>query len=220
MNKVLASTILLGLFALIGTTIVAVTIEYTAEDIRLNLIADRLRRLNEILPKHLYDNDLAHDVIKVQPHALLGTRKVSDAYRARKDGKPVAVFLTAIAPDGYNGDINLLVGIFENGQIAGVRQTSHKETPGLGDAIDLRKSKWILSFNNKSLKNTEHTKWAVKRDGGEFDQFTGATITPRAVVKAVHKTLQYYEENKTRLFEAIPKKTKNKRPTTIKSDTQ
>jgi electron transport complex protein RnfG len=213
MNKILTSTFLLGLFALIGTGIVAYTFKATKSRIELNKLADQLRRLNEILPKDAYDNDLAKDSRKIPPSTLLGTKRKSTIYRARKNGKPVAVFLTPVAPDGYNGDISLLVGIYADGTIAGVRHVSHNETPGLGDAVDIRKSKWIKSFDNKSLKNPVRSKWAVKKDGGVFDQFTGATITPRAVVKAVHRALQYYEIHKQELFtDPVPKKSKGKQP--------
>ena len=105
-----------------------------------------------------------------------------------------------MAPDGYSGNIHLLVAIKYDGTLAGVRVVNHKETPGLGDAVEAERSNWILGFTGKSLTNPGKKGWAVKRDGGQFDQFTGATITPRAVVKAVYKTLEYYQQHKTQLF--------------------
>lgn len=105
------------------------------------------------------------------------------------------------APDGYNGNIRLLLGIDFNSTILGVRVISHKETPGLGDPIEIEKSNWILGFNQKSLQRPDNEGWAVKRDGGDFDQFTGATISPRAVVKAVHTALLYFDAHKQALFD-------------------
>ena len=107
----------------------------------------------------------------------------------RKQNQPVAAIFTATTPDGYSGNIRLVVGINADQTLAGVRVLTHKETPGLGDWIDAEKSDWILSFSGKSLQNPKDTGWAVKKEGGEFDQFTGATITPRAVVVAVKKVL-------------------------------
>jgi electron transport complex protein RnfG len=113
------------------------------------------------------------------------------------------VILQAVAPEGYGGSINLLVGIDSQGAITGVRVIPpHFETPGLGDAVEVQKSPWILSFNGKSLANTPESRWWVKKDGGEFDAFTGATITPRAVVDAVYKALQYFDANKASLLHA------------------
>ena len=115
--------------------------------------------------------------------------------------RPVAVLMIVTASGGYNGDIRLLIGIDTDGRVLGVRVISHRETPGLGDPIELEKSDWILGFNQKSLRQPEPPGWAVKKDGGQFDQFTGATISPRAVVKAVHNTLKYFAENQQSLFE-------------------
>jgi electron transport complex protein RnfG len=117
-------------------------------------------------------------------------------------GQPVAAIFTSVAPDGYSGNIKLLVGILHNGVLAGVRVISHKETPGLGDAIEADRSNWILSFNEKSLQNPPLKQWGVKKDGGFFDSFTGATITPRAVVNAVKNTLLYFQENREMIFSA------------------
>ena len=105
------------------------------------------------------------------------------------------------APDGYNGDIRLLAAIDVTGTVLGVRVVSHRETPGLGDPIEVERSDWVLGFTGKSLLSPQGKSWAVKRDGGEFDQFTGATISPRAVVKAVHNTLLYFKTNQKSLFE-------------------
>jgi electron transport complex protein RnfG len=121
-------------------------------------------------------------------------------YRARLHGEPVALVIAAVAPDGYSGTIRLLVGINVDGSLSGVRVVAHRETPGLGDAIEEERSDWILGFTGKSLQNPPLQKWAVKKDGGAFDQLTGATITPRAVVKAVRQALLYYRDQKDALF--------------------
>ncbi|HCE41269.1 MAG TPA: electron transport complex subunit RsxG, partial [Alcanivorax sp.] len=122
---------------------------------------------------------------------------------ARRDGAPGGAVLEATAPDGYGGAINLIVGVDMDGRVLGVRAVPpHNETPGLGDKIERRKSDWILSFNGKSLDNPAPDGWAVKKDGGRFDSFTGATITPRAVVTAVHRALRYFNAHRDDLFAA------------------
>ena len=126
---------------------------------------------------------------------------ISTAYRARLQGEPVAVIFNSVAPDGYNGKIHLLVGVNIDASLAGVRVVKHAETPGLGDAIEIRKSPWIRGFDGKSLNNPDQAGWRVKRDGGEFDQLTGATITPRAIVAAVRNTLLYYQQNADMIFQ-------------------
>lgn len=197
----LITAALLGGFAIVGTTIVAMTQHNTRDVIAENQRQQLLRTLNEVLPQGSYDNDPAQDVITVRSRELLGTSKDVAVYRARRDGDPTAVVLTPIAPDGYNGDIGLLVAIeTQSDTLTGVRVLFHKETPGLGDWIELEKSDWILSFNGYSLDNPDELGWRVEKDGGIFDQVTGATITPRALVKAVYNTLQYYDRHKAELF--------------------
>jgi len=137
----------------------------------------------------------------------LGTQEPVTVYRARKHGQPVALFATPVAPDGYSGPIQLLIGVRADGALAGVRVLSHKETPGLGDGIDEKRSPWILAFTGKSLSDPGPDGWKVKKDGGAFDQFTGATITPRAVVKATHKFLEYVQTHREQLF--APSRTGN-----------
>ena len=138
--------------------------------------------------------------VEVHDPASLGTDQPVTVYRARKDGRPIAVVLTAIAPDGYSGRIKLLIGILFDGTVVGVRVVSHHETPGLGDAIEVERSDWIIRFSGRSLRNPPAEHWKVKRDGGVFDQFTGATITPRAVVNAVHRALVYFSHHQEQLF--------------------
>ena len=199
-RDILLSGLFLWLFAVVGTSLVAVT-EFASSD----AIADNerrvlLRNLHALLPPGELDNDIAADTIRLSPSPLLGTDEASTAYRARLDGEPVAVIFNSIAPDGYNGRIHLLVGVYVDGRLAGVRVVKHAETPGLGDGIEIRKSPWIKGFDGKSLQDPGPGGWAVRRDGGEFDQLTGATITPRAVVAAVRNTLLYYRQNADMIF--------------------
>jgi len=131
---------------------------------------------------------------------FLGSHKDQRAFVALKQGQPIAIALETIAPNGYNGNIHLLVGLHADGTVSGVRTLAHQETPGLGDKVEIIKDNWILSFSGKSLDSHTDQRWQVKKDGGQFDQFTGATITPRAVVQAVKNTIIYFERNKQQLF--------------------
>ena len=194
------SAILLGLFALVGTGLVAVIFSGTEEPIAEAERAHMLRSLHSVIKPELHDNDIFTDTIDVTSKQYLGTNKPVPVYRARKNGLPVALAITPTTSEGYVGPIKLLVGIDIKGTVIGVRVLSHRETPGLGDAIDEKRSDWIFGFDGHSLKNPESSDWRVRRDGGYFDQFTGATITPRAVVKAVHNALIFFEKNKEQLF--------------------
>lgn len=221
MNKrsITTSAVLLSLFALVGTLLVALTWNNTHELIREQERKKFIRDLNSLLPSNEYDNAIFRDVVEHRSPTLLGTDEAVPVYRARKNGQPIAVFFTVIAPDGYNGDIKLLVGIRHNGTLAGVRVISHKETPGLGDKIDVRKSPWIKTqLDGKSLSNPVKRRWKVKKDGGSFDQFTGATITPRAVIKAVRKALEFYQQNRRLLYR--PGKTGNRSKTKAPVETR
>jgi electron transport complex protein RnfG len=206
-KNILITTALLIAFAASGAALVGLTFSQTEEDIKYNEKLTLLRQLNNIIPAGEYNNDLLIDAITLKPNQLLGTKEPSLAYRARKNGQDIAVVISSIAPNGYNGPIQMLVGIYNDGRLAGVRVVKHRETPGLGDSVSTTHSDWILGFNNKSLSNPEDKYWKVKRDGGIFDQFTGATITPRAVVKAIHDALLYFNKNQTMLFSQQPKQT-------------
>lgn len=196
MNKqVLITAFILTLFAMIGGGLVSFTEQSTAEQIRI-VEKQRLQKsLNTILPASSYDNDLTRSTLALPASDLLGTKTESIAYFARKAGKTTAFIFNVVANNGYNGNIYLLIGINVDGEVIGVRVVQHKETPGLGDAIEERRSDWILGFNQQSLNTLNDKQWKVKRDGGYFDQFTGATITPRAVVQAVHQTLLYFKQH-------------------------
>jgi len=156
--------------------------------------------LNQIIPADLYDNNLVKDTISVEPTPLLGNKRNIDIYRAKKNNQVIAVIIETVAPDGYSGEIKTLVGIDQEEKILGVRVITHKETPGLGDYIEIDKSQWIKNFDLKFLDKISEKKWAVKKDGGDFDYISGATITPRAIIKSTYKCLLYTKENKKRLF--------------------
>ena len=200
-RQILISGAFLWLFAVAGTTLVAVTEYSTSSAIAENERQLLLRNLYALLPREKLDNDIATDTRRLAASPLLGTETETSVYRARLAGEPVAAVFNSIAPNGYSGRIHLLVGVYVDGSLAGVRVVKHAETPGLGDAVEIRKSPWIKSFDGKSLNNPKTSGWAVKRDGGDFDQFTGATISPRAVVKAVHNTLLYYQQNADMIFD-------------------
>lgn len=200
-RSILRNSVILGLFAVATVGMIAVTQQGTAERISEAQRRVQLSALNEIVPHDQHDNDLLTDSFTVQDRQYLSLSAPAEAYRARQGARVSAVILPVVAPDGYSGRIDLLVGIRADGSIAGVRSVSHRETPGLGDKIDAGKSQWILSFNGKSLSMPIPDQWAVKKDGGQFDQFTGATITPRAVVKAVYQALNYFDEHRAALLQ-------------------
>ncbi|MEN9849729.1 MAG: hypothetical protein RL368_2469 [Pseudomonadota bacterium] len=190
----------LTLFALVGAILIVGSYHSTRQQIVHNEKMTLLQTLNGLIPPSSYDNDLVNDSIEMENRAFLGSSKPMTIYRARKQKQAVAAIINSIAPDAYSGNIYLVVAVNYDGTLAGVRVLSHQETPGLGDYVEERRSKWILGFNQRSLNNPEEAGWKVKRDGGVFDQFTGATITPRAVVKAVYKTLLFYQQYRDAIF--------------------
>lgn len=171
---------------------------------RIQLEQDRAfaRMLSEVLPIESYDNNIAQDCVLLADEDLFLIKRPIKIYRASNQDKHAAVVIETIAPDGYSGEIAMLTGIYANGTIAGVRVTSHKETPGLGDKIETNKSPWITQFTGLSLRNPEEKKWAVKKDGGTFDAFAGATVTPRAVIAALKRVQQYYTQNRSLILSA------------------
>ncbi len=205
LHTILFSGLMLGIFATVGTALVGFTHHATIEKIADNERLALLRKLNQILPAEQYDNDLLHTTLQIEEDDRLGQEKDSTIYIAKQKEKISAMIFPVIAPKGYSGKIKMLVGINIDGTLAGVRIVSHKETPGLGDAMETEKSDWIFGFNKKSLNNPDEKNWKVKRDGGAFDQFTGATITPRAVVQAVHLCLVYFDRHKKELIEQYEK---------------
>lgn len=192
--------LMLALFAIVATALVAYTEESTREQIKENERQALLDAINILLPKQAYDNAILNDTMVLPPTPQLGTAEPTVVYRARKKNEPVAAVLTSVAPDGYSGSIKILIAIYTDGSLAGVRVINHKETPGLGDKIDAHRDDWILQFSGLSLDSPDKSRWKVKKDGGEFDQFTGATITARAVVNAIKRTLTFFDENQDKLF--------------------
>lgn len=193
------NALILGVFAALTVVLVAVIQQGTAEPIREAQRLAKMAALAEILPTQSYDNSLLDKQITLDD-PLLGNRTPTPAYIATLKEEPAAIILQATAPDGYSGAIELLIGIMADGRLSGVRVLQHKETPGLGDKIELSKSDWINSFTGKSLNNPTTERWTVKKERGDFDQFAGATITPRAVVKAVQRALQFFDANQANLF--------------------
>lgn len=190
-------------FAFVTAGLIAVTFQGTEARIDEAQRRAAQKALFEIFPASQHDNDLLHDTIQLSPEQeqLLHIKPGEGVHVAKKNGEIVAFLFPAVAPDGYSGDIKLIVGVSIEGKITGVRVLSHKETPGLGDKVDTNKSDWVLSFDGKSLNNPNIERWKVKKDGGAFDQFTGATITPRAVVGKVKTVLSFYQSNKEALLE-------------------
>lgn len=192
---------LLALFAIACTTVISSVYYITKDRIRSQEENKLINTLSHIIDKNSYNNDIYHDCIIVNNPVLSSdTEKV---YLAKNNNQPIAAAITTTAPDGYNGKINLIVAINVNGSISGVRTIKHQETPGLGDKIEIRKNQWINSFTGKKVLNEKDTRWGVRKDGGIFDQFTGATITPRAVVKAVHKAVLYFKNEQQQLFQQV-----------------
>lgn len=197
-QRSLLMALILGLFAVVG--IGAVTWVYNVSKAKIieNERAALIKQLSALLPEGSYDNDIVNDTLEwTEPDLAAGGPLI--IYRFRKNTLPIAVVIPTVAPDGYNGNIKLLVAITKEGVVSAVRVVAHHETPGLGDKMELERSGWIDLFKGQSLLLPE-SQWRVKRDGGTFDQFTGATITPRAIVKAVKKTVIFFETYGDELF--------------------
>jgi len=187
-------------FALIASVLLGVTNCSTEGTIQRRLDEDLIKSLEEVVPSALYDNDMLLDTVNIPSAEYNIGANETTVYIAKKSGNVSAVCFKFIAPDGYSGAINMIMGIDRDGNILGVRVLSHKETPGLGDKIEVAKSDWILNFVGRSLDNLAPAKWAVKKDGGEFDQFSGATITPRKSVQAIYRGLQLFKAHQAQLI--------------------
>lgn len=192
----------LTVFAIVCTTVISLVHLVTKDKIAQQEQQQLLSILSTIIEPSRHNNNIFQDCILINTDSNNVDNEKLPTYLAKQDQQPIAAAITTIAPDGYNGNIKLLVAVNFDGSVSGVRTLTHKETPGLGDKIELRKSDWITSFTNKKIinKNDNDNRWHVQKDGGMFDQFTGATITPRAVVKAVKNTVQYFNNNKQNLF--------------------
>jgi Na+-translocating ferredoxin:NAD+ oxidoreductase subunit G len=205
-SKMAARTaVILFIFVVIFTGLLSGAYLWTLPTIQAAASDEKMKMIDEVLPRSSYDNDLLKDTVRIEPTPALGLDNATLAYRARKDGKLAALVLEAVAPDGYAGKIRLLIALDGEGSLISVRVTQHKETPGLGDYIEPKKDKnkehpWIKQFNGLNPTMLNEREWKVKKDGGRFDSVAGATVTPRAVVKAVRKTALYVAENHEALF--------------------
>ncbi len=202
-RDILLATALLAGFAAAGAGIVALVQGTTEARIEENRMAVNRNRIAELTGDLDYRNDPVHDTIDLG-HDLLGGDHLPAWFARGADDEVVGIVFSAIARDGYSGDIHLLIGVDRAGELQGVRVSAHRETPGLGDAIEAERSDWIHDFDGRSLGNPPAEDWHVRKDGGVFDQFTGATITPRAVVRAVYRTLQYFDEHREELLATRP----------------
>ncbi|HEX5801739.1 MAG TPA: electron transport complex subunit RsxG [Azospira sp.] len=205
LTMAMRTAVILFVFVIIFTAILAGAYLWTKPALEASAAQERMKLIDEVLPRSAYDNDLLKDTLSLPAEPLLGNDTATLAYRARIGQTPVAVVLEATAPDGYAGRIRLILAVNVDGSIAGVRVTQHKETPGLGDYIEPKKDKnkarpWITQFNGLSYAAVTDREWKVKKDGGRFDFMAGATVTPRAIVKAVRKATQYVAENQTQLY--------------------
>jgi electron transport complex protein RnfG len=200
-SPITLAAFVLGAFAAAGVALVAITHALTDTRIADNQRQAMLNKLEAIVPEGRLTNDPLADRIEVHAPELLGGES-TEIYRVRDQGEPVALILQPIVPDGYAGPIRLLVSVLTDGTLGGVRVLEHHETPGLGDKIDEKKTSWIIEqFDRKSLIDPPESQWLVKRDGGVFDQFTGATITPRSIVKVVRDTLKFVAREGSQLYE-------------------
>ncbi|TLD44770.1 MAG: Electron transport complex subunit RnfG [Accumulibacter sp.] len=203
----LRTALILLVFVVAFTSLLAAAHLWTRPAIEEAAATEKMKLIGEVLPPDLYDNDLLADSRRLQPAAGLGLEEESTAYLARKGDRASALIFEAVAADGYAGRIRLLLAVAADGTLLGVRVTQHKETPGLGDYIDPRKDRnkerpWIRQFDGLSLAAVADREWRVRKDGGRFDAVAGATVTPRAVIKAVHRALHYVAENRQQLFTA------------------
>lgn len=204
-SMALRTAAILFLFVIVFTGLLSAAYQWTKPSIEASALAEKMKLLNEVLPAADYDNQLLDDSLLLPPTPELGLKEASTLYRARKAGQPAALIFEAAAPDGYAGRIRLLVAVRADGRVAGVRVTQHKETPGLGDYIDPRKDKnktapWIDQFVGLSLTAGGDKAWRVRKDGGRLDYYAGATVSPRAVAKAVQRAVRWVDGERDRLF--------------------
>ena len=195
--RTLIHGVILGGFCLGFGFLLAVTFKLTRDDIAARVLEDRQNSLEQVIPAGIHDNNLVADSLLMKDARA---REIT-IYRARKQGK-VTGLAYEIQGYGYSGEIRLMMGVDADGKLLGVRVLAHKETPGLGDKIEVKKGDWIRRFDGLSLGDPAPERWLVKKDGGQFDQFAGATITPRAVVLAIRGGLDFFAANKAGLTEA------------------
>lgn len=201
-----ATVLLVGLVAAGAAFIVSGSHELSKDRIAANQRARLLANLNSVLDPGMRNHDLNTVRLSAVDMELLGDAEPVDVFIAIEGSEPIAAIIASVAPDGYNAPIRLLVGLSSAGAVTGVRVVGHRETPGLGDRIEVLKSDWILKFDGTTLQMPQLSGWAVDKDeGGTFDTLTGATVTSRAVVKGVKNTLLYFEQHRDELFAAAIK---------------
>lgn len=201
----LRTALILFVFVVLFTGFLAAAYTFTRPTIVATEAREKMKLVTEVLPAARYDNDLLKDTLQLPATPELGSDQPTTVYRARQKGQPAALVLEATAPDGYSGKIRMIMAVLADGSVSGVRVLSHKETPGLGDYIEVRKDKnrarpWITQFEGASLAGIPDAEWRVKKDGGRFDAYAGATVTPRAIVKAVNNALKYVEQHRDQLY--------------------
>jgi len=199
-NTNLRSGTVLGMAALISLILLSSVNHVTKEPIEKANRLWLLDNLSAVLPEGPFDQN---PVLSRRQYIVdeLGANEPIDLYLATKNTKPVAIAMEVIAPDGYSGKIKILLGVHKNGGIIAARVIDHKETPGLGDDIEFRKSTWITQFNGLSLDTSPPAQWNTKRENGHFDALTGATVTSRAVIQAIYRALAWFNDNRDELFE-------------------
>ncbi len=191
----------LAAFALLSIGLIAVFHWLTKDKIQAEMEAKQARTLSQLVPPSSYNNDVYHDCVIIESDGILHPKSPTKFYRMTQDNQPVATVFTVTTTQGYNGTIELILGVYQSDDsIAGVRVVQHNETPGLGDKLELQKSDWITQFSGLSLQQIPEDEWRVKKDGGRFDAFTGATITPRATLRAIAAGLSFYQANKAAIF--------------------
>lgn len=199
-DSIVKNGVTLAIIAAVCTGLVATTYQLTRERILANEQAWLEKSLEPVLSGLSYEGSISESRLVLQaPHALPG-RDDAIIYRVYADNKPLAALFAVTAPDGYAGPIRLLLGISYDGVVTGLRILQHRETPGLGDKIDASRSDWVYQFDGRALGDPKPKAWSIRRDGGYFDQLSGASVTPRAVVRAVRETLLYFELNRDAIF--------------------
>lgn len=192
---------LVGIVAAISAALVSASWEFGRFRIAANERARLLASLSSVLDERHIGENVNPVLLTVEDPALLGSEGEVEVFVPMRGQEPLAAVFATVAPEGYNGPISLLIGVdMKTATVTGVRTVSHRETPGLGDLIEVQKSPWILQFDGTSLNAPDESGWRVRQEGGAFDALTGATVTPRAVIKAVRNTLLYFETNKQALI--------------------
>ena len=199
-SGIVKSGITLAVMAAICTLLVAATFQLTAERIEANEQAWLERSLEPALSGVFFEGSVTESKLEIRPPHDLPGNDTAIIYRVFADGAPVAALFAVTARDGYAGPIRILVGIGIDGAVTGVRIVEHRETPGLGDRIDQSRSDWVYQFDGRSLGDPVEARWGLDVDGGDFDQLTGASVTPRAVIKAIRDTLHYFDAHRDEIF--------------------